>query len=79
MLVQFKVRFPEKLNENARRVLSDLLPDKTSIVDDDCAEVMELKPWVPAGRVVNIATKEREEFVASSNNLTSSGSQVQNY
>jgi len=48
MLVQFKVHFPEKLNENARRVLSDLLPDKTSTVADDCAEVIELKPCGPS-------------------------------
>lgn len=46
--VQFSVDFPEKITQDARNKLVDLLPEKTTSVADDSAEVFQLTRCGPS-------------------------------
>ncbi|KAF8368036.1 dnj-12, partial [Pristionchus pacificus] len=48
ILIQFRVQFPAQLDDNSRRVLSQLLPEKTTVMVDDDVETYELDKVGPS-------------------------------
>ncbi|GMR55670.1 hypothetical protein PMAYCL1PPCAC_25865 [Pristionchus mayeri] len=48
LIIQFRVQFPSHLDDNSRRVLSQLLPDKTTVMVDDDIETFELEKVGPS-------------------------------
>ncbi|EGT59731.1 hypothetical protein CAEBREN_01734 [Caenorhabditis brenneri] len=60
LLVQFDVKFPDKINPDAAKKLADLLPGKKEEIIDDEAEVVELTELDP--RASRQMFGEREEY-----------------
>ncbi|EFO95684.1 hypothetical protein GCK72_003586 [Caenorhabditis remanei] len=60
LLVQFDVKFPDKISPDAAKKLADLLPGKREEIIDEDAEVVELTELDPRASRRNFG--EREEF-----------------